>query len=114
MGTANIPDLVRKYFAAFLNKDRKTMEEALTDDFTFNSPRDDHIDKQAFFERCFPNSDQFCAQRIEKIFVEGSEAFVRYRAELHDGARFRNTEYIRFEGDKIKEVDVYFGSKLTR
>ena len=35
---------------------------------------------------------------------------MRYRAELKDGTIFRNTEYIRLEGNKIREVEVYFGS----
>jgi hypothetical protein len=39
--------------------------------------------------------------------------FVRYECELKDGARFRNTEYLRIEGNKIKEVEVYFGSAVT-
>ena len=106
----NISDLIRKYFAAFLAKDRKTLEEGLSDDFTFTSPRDDHINKDAFFERCLPGSDQFLTHHIEKLFVQGNEAFVLYQAELKDGTTFRNTEFYRFEGNKIREVEVYFGS----
>jgi len=109
----NISDLVRKYFSAFLSKDRKACEDALSDDFTFNSPRDDHINKAAYFEVGFPNSDKISAHHIEQIFEKGSEVFVRYRAKLSDGSKFRNVEYIRFEGDKIREVDVYFGSAIT-
>ena len=105
-----ISDLIRKYFAAFLAQDRKTLEEGLSDDFTFTSPRDDHINKATFFERCFPGSVHFHTHQIEKLFVNGNEAFVRYQAELKDGTTFRNTEYIRIEGNKIREVEVYFGS----
>lgn len=108
-----VADLVRRSFSAFLSKDRKTLEEILSDDFTFTSPRDDHISKTAFFERCFPGSDQFQAHQIEQLFVQGNEAFVRYLAELKDGTRFRNTEYIRIEGNKIKEEEVYFGRNIT-
>ncbi len=46
---ASVSDVIRKYMAAFLAKDRQTLEEGLSDDFTFTSPRDDHIDKAAFF-----------------------------------------------------------------
>jgi hypothetical protein len=52
------------------------------------------------------------AIRIEKLFEKGNEAFVRYECELKDGARFRNTEYLRIEGNKIREVEVYFGSSV--
>ena len=51
---------------------------------------------------------------IEKIFVEGSAAFVRYQVELKDGSKFRNTEFMRTRGNQIVEVEVYFGrSNLT-
>src|SRR2546421_3349933 len=112
--TNSASDLIRMLFSAFLSQDRKTLEDLLSDDFTFTSPNDDHISKAAFFEQCFPFSDQFRSHHIEQLFVQGNEAFVRYHAELKDGSAFRNTEYIRVEGNKIKETDVYFGAKLTR
>ena len=105
-----VSDLIRKYFAAFLAQDRKTLEEGLSDDFSFTSPYDDHISKATFFEKCLPGSVNFRSHQIEKIFVDGNEALMRYRAELKDGTTFRNTEYIRLEGNKIREVEVYFGS----
>ena len=46
----------------------------------------------------------------KKLFAKGDEAFVRYECERIAGPKFRNTEYFRIEGDKIKEVEVYFGS----
>src|SRR5512142_2498670 len=110
MGKASAADLVRRYLTAFVTRDRRTMEEGLAEDFTFTSPRDDHIDKAAFFERCYPGGEMFRSQEIEQIFENGSEAVVRYRAELKDGTKFRNMEFIRFVGEKIKSVDVYFGA----
>lgn len=114
MSDTTIADAVRTYFSAFFSKDRKILEDGLSDDFTFTSPRDDHISKTTFFERCFPNSDQFRAYHIEQLFVQGNEVFLRYQAELKDGTTFRNTEFIRMEGNKIKEVDVYFGASITK
>ena len=105
-----VSDMIRKYFAAFLAQDRKTLEEGLSDDFTFTSPRDDHISKATFFERCLPGSEQFLTFQIEKLFVQGNEAFVLYQAELKNGTTFRNTEYYKLEGNKIQEVEVFFGS----
>ncbi len=105
-----VSDLIRTYFAAFLAQDRQTLEEDLSDDFTFTSPYDDHISKAAFFERCLPGSENFRRLEIEKLFVEGNEAFMKYQAELKDGTTFRNTEFIRIEGTKLREVEVYFGS----
>jgi len=113
MSDNNISDLVRRCFSAFLANDRQTMESLLHDDFTFNSPRDDYIDKATYFERCFPHSDRFRSHTMEQLFVENNEAFVRYHAELDDGTQFRNVEYFRIEGNKIREIDVYFGSNVT-
>ena len=59
MQQETVSNLIRKYFAAFLAQDRQTLEEGLSDDFTFTSPRDDHISKSSFFERCLPGSEQF-------------------------------------------------------
>jgi hypothetical protein len=100
-------------FFCLPGRDRKALEEILSDDFTFASPRDDHINKAQYFERCFPHGDQFQSHRIEQICEAGDEAFVRYLAELRDGTKFRNTEYFRIEGSKIKEIAVYFGANVS-
>jgi ketosteroid isomerase-like protein len=105
-----VSDLVRKYFSDFVSRDRKAVEELLTDNFTFHSPHDPQIGKTTYFEKCWPNGDNFRAFHIEKLFEKGNEAFVRYECETKSGGRFRNTEFIRVEGDKIKEVEVYYGS----
>ncbi|HEY1290167.1 MAG TPA: nuclear transport factor 2 family protein [Burkholderiales bacterium] len=113
--SAQVSEIVRKLYASFAAKDRRTVEALLSDDFTFSSPRDDHIDKAAYFERCWPNSDKIRAFDIEQLFANDHEAFVRYAAERSaDGTRFRNTEYLRVEGGKVREVDVYFGRDLPR
>jgi ketosteroid isomerase-like protein len=109
MEFGNAAILVRKYFYAFQSQNRQAVEDLLSEDFTFSSPRDDHIGKQAFFERCWPNSEKFRSFNIEKIFERESEAFVRYECEPMVGANFRNTEYFRVDDGKITEVDVYFG-----
>jgi ketosteroid isomerase-like protein len=106
-------DLVRKCFSAWETKDKETLEELLAEDFTFTSPNDDdHISKDEYWKKCWPGSEKIRAIRVDKLFEKGDEAFVRYECELKDGARFRNTEYFRIEGNKIKEVEVYFGSSI--
>jgi ketosteroid isomerase-like protein len=104
------PDIIRAIFAAYLSNDRKTVEDALTDDFRFASPYDDRIDKATYFERCWRNSDWIERHELEKIFVEGNEAFVTYRCVAKGGKSFRNTEFFVFDGDKVRRIDVYFGA----
>ena len=110
MPSASKTEIIRAIFAAYLSNDRKVVEESLTDDFRFTSPYDDEIDKATYFERCWRNSDWIERHDLEKIFVEGDEAFVTYKCVAKGGRSFRNTEFFCFEGDKVKCIDVYFGA----
>ena len=112
MPTANIADLVRRYFQAYETKDRGVVEALLSDDFTCTSPLDDRIDRAAYFAKCWPNSENIRAFTIETLFERGAEIAVRYKLEMLNGARFRNVELFRFAGSKIAEVDVYFGRTI--
>ena len=106
----NISDLIRRCYGAYESKDRKAIENLLSDDFTFSSPLDDHIDRAKYFERCWPNSNNIRTFRIEKLFEKHNEAFVLYEGERYDGGRWRCTEFFRIEGNQIKEVQVFFAS----
>jgi ketosteroid isomerase-like protein len=106
----NRSDLIRALFAAYMANDRASVENSFTKDFRFTSPYDDAIDKASYFERCWRVPDWIERQALEKIFVEGDEAFVTYEVVTKDGKRFRNTEFFRFDGDKVSSIDVYFGA----
>jgi ketosteroid isomerase-like protein len=107
--TSAIATLVRRYFSAYETKDRQVLEGMLDGSFTFSSPLDDRINRTAYFARCWPNSRTLRRVTVEKIFEQGDEAFIRYEAESTTGKKFRNTEWFRFEGGKLMEVQVYFG-----
>ncbi len=102
--------IIRALFAAYLSNDRNAVESAFTGDFRFTSPSDDGIDKPTYFERCWRVSDWIDRQELERIFVQGEEAFVTYRCVTKAGRTFRNTEFFVFAGDRIKRIDVYFGA----
>ena len=104
--------IVRDLYAAYLDDRKDIVGAMLTEDFTFSSPRDDHIDRAAYFERCWPKEPFFRGIEIEFLAVDGDEAVVRYRAEKRDGASFRNMESFRFRGERIASVEVYFGRNL--
>ena len=108
---ANI-DVVRAAFAAYLAQDRDAAEKLYAEDFVFTSPQDDHIDRAAFFDQCFPTADRVTSQDLLEV-VEGSDGvFVLYEYVLKTGERHRNTEYIRVRDGKQIEVQVYFGGKF--
>ncbi len=104
---------VRTLFKAFISQDRPTAEALLSDDFRFTSPYDDAIDKATYFERCWPNSGLIAQQAIESIAVSGDDAFVTYYCRLKDGKEFRNVELHRFNGGKIRSIDVFFGRTIA-
>jgi SnoaL-like protein len=110
MSSSDRPDTIRGIFATYLSDDRKRVEDALSADFRFTSPYDGNIDKPTYFERCWKGSDWIERHELERIFVEGDEAFVTYRYVARGGRSFRNTEFFVFEGDKVKRTDVYFGA----
>ena len=110
MGSTNRAATIRAIFAAYMTNDRKVVEDALADDFRFTSPYDDAIDKAIYFERCWKNSDWIERHELERIFVEGDEAFVTYKCTAKGGKSFRNTEFFVFTGDKVSRIDVYFGA----
>lgn len=104
-------EIIRGLFAAYMAKDRASVERTFADGFRFTSPYDDGIDKAAYFERCWPASEATIAQNvIERIVVQGDEAFVTYKCLTRDGKTFRNTEFFTFDCDRIKTIDVYFGA----
>jgi ketosteroid isomerase-like protein len=102
-------DLVRAYFACYESGDRAALEALLGDEFRFHSPHDLRLDRTAYFQKCWPNRKNIRVFHIEQVFEEGLEAFVRYECEPKIGATFRNTEFFRIEGNKIAEVEVYYG-----
>lgn len=110
MDDASKVQTIRRLFQAFLSNDRAAGEAILSEDFRFTSPYDDAIDKATYFERCWPNSGHIKSHVIERIAVEGDEAFVLYHMTTNDGKDFRNTELFTFSGDLISSVSVYFGA----
>lgn len=110
MPASNASALIRQYFSAYERKDRQALEALLNDNFTFGSPHDPHLDKPAYFERCWPNSENTDAFRIEKLFESGNEAFVLYECKPTSGVPFSNTEFFRTENGKVSEVRVFYGS----
>ena len=112
MPTAKMQELARQYFAAYETKERSVVAGLLSDDFTLTSPYDDCIGRKAYFEKCWPNSTKIRTIAVEKLCGQGSEIFVRYRLELFGGAEFRNTELLRFDGDRIVDIEVYFGRTI--
>jgi hypothetical protein len=47
-----------------------------------------------------------------RLIEHADEVVVTYEATRTDGSRFRNTEVLAFDGEKIAKTEVYFGWDL--
>ena len=102
-------DVARDAYRAFETGERGLIEAVLADDFSFSSPADVRLDRDGFFERCWPNAANLTAFAFERLAEVGDEVFVTYVATRVDGSRFRNAEILTFEDDRIARTEVYFG-----
>ena len=102
----------RAVFKAFEDKDREAIEALIADDFAFTSPLDNRLDRDTYFERCWPNAE--IAERFDIILAvaDGDRALVTYEAATLEGDRFRNTEILTVRNGQVTEVEVYFGWNL--
>lgn len=106
-------EVVRSCFEAYLAQDRDAAESLIANDFVFTSPQDDHIDRAAFFERCFPTAARLRAQELLHVApTDGDDVFVLYEYELHTGERHRNAEVLTVRDDEIVETQVFFGGRF--
>ncbi len=106
-------DVVRTMFEAYRAEDRRTADGLLADDFVFTSPQDDHIDKAAFMQRCFPTAARMVSQEILELVAVGDDGvFIMYEYELKTGDRHRNAEFSTVRGGKLVETQVFFGGRV--
>lgn len=116
-------ELAKAYYRAYETDNRAFVEDNLAPGFTFTSPFDDHIGREDYFRRCWPQTNIHKKFNFVTVMREGDKVFVAYDAEmhipnaLHPAARFRNAELMTFEQGKLKSVEVFFGDPprgLTR
>ncbi|MQA86609.1 MAG: DUF4440 domain-containing protein [Streptosporangiales bacterium] len=107
-------DIVRACFESYVNQDRDTAESLIARNFVFTSPQDDHIDRAAFFERCFPTAGRLRTQELLHVVpTDGDDVFVLYEYELHTGERHRNVEVLTVRNGKVAETQVFFGGRVS-
>jgi ketosteroid isomerase-like protein len=99
----------RRAYQAYVDKDRAEIETVIGDDFHFTSPLDNRIDRQTYFDRCWPNSQTIARFAFVNLVADGARAFVTYEGQTTAGKRFRNTEILTVRDGKIVDAEVYFG-----
>lgn len=112
MAGPDLEQLARQCYEAYVTGDRGLIEDLLAEDFTFYSPADAGIDRERYFERCWPNSRLIESYELKRLIVVGDEVVVTYEATKTDGQRFQNTEVLTFRAGRLFRVEVYFGWNL--
>jgi len=103
-------DLIRAYLGAYDQHDRAQLEAVLADDFRFDSPRAEGLDRASYFTLCWPVHAQQRSVTIERIVDDGdTSAYVTYRIIAHDARRLHNTDHVRFASGKIIAIEGFFG-----
>ena len=105
--------VVRACMDSYVAQDREAAERLIAADYVFTSPQDDHIDRAAFFERCFPTMDRVLSQVIvQAVAGEGDDVFIEYEYVLTTGERHRNVEISTVRDGRLVETQVYFGGRF--
>jgi len=104
---------VRAVYTAYEKKDWDMLKPLFADGFTFTSPNDDHIDIVEYKKRCWPNAYNIKSFHIDKLVVDGDDAFVLYHGWTMDGKEMENTEYFKLKDGKIKEFTCFFGPGIS-
>ncbi len=105
----NNVEIAKQSYLAYANNDRAANEAVIADNFHFTSPYDNRIDRQAYFERCWPNHEAIADFRFVRLIANGDEVIVTYEGTNISGGVFRNTEILTISDGKIVAAEVYFG-----
>ncbi|MEO0983375.1 MAG: nuclear transport factor 2 family protein [Pseudomonadota bacterium] len=100
-------DTIRDYFRCYKDRDRSRLVEILTEDLVHSGPFGRYENRDKMLDEIWPHVGPIWAVDVE-VFGDGPGYMVRYR---HEGASAgRLSEYMRFDGDRIAEIEVYHGA----
>jgi ketosteroid isomerase-like protein len=108
-------EIVRKWYAAWGDKDLATFNRLLAEDFTFSSAAgDDHISKSKFKTQCWDTQVDFIGSfELEQIRTGADDAFVKYLCHTKNGKSLRNVEYLRIKNGQLESIECYFGAQSS-
>ena len=103
-------EIARLSYEAYTDGDRGALERVIAPDFHFWSPRDEGIDRNTYFARCWPPHVQMRSFRFVRLAdLAEDEVLITYELTKTDGSVFRNTEILTLRDGQIVLAEVYFG-----
>lgn len=109
--TLSPQEAVLEFIRAFREQDAGLALSLMSDEFTFTSPQDDHLDRDTWLERCFPTAGYFDSPPTLQIVEVGGVVLHRYQYNVA-GRTYRNVEASRVQDGLVHEVEVYFGGAV--
>jgi ketosteroid isomerase-like protein len=108
-------ETIRRWYAAWENRDWRPIDVLLADNFTFSSAAgDDHISKSAFKTQCWQTQKDFIRRfDLQRVYGSGNEAFVLYLCHTTNGKTFRNVEYLRLRDGQLETMECFFGEQSS-
>lgn len=106
--------LIIRYYHAYRERDRDTLQSLLTPDFHFVSSFGEHRNRDAMLDEIWPVVGVTWAVNL-RIFGEGPDFVVLYEHEntaALERPAMSMAEYIRFECDKIAAIEVFTGREI--
>lgn len=102
---------IKRYYRAYRDRDRETLRSLLTASFHFVSSFGEYRDRDAMLDDIWPAVGQTWATNL-RIFGDGPEFVVLYEHANTPALKqppMSMAEYVRFEGDRIAEIEVFVG-----
>jgi hypothetical protein len=97
-------ETVAEYYRCFRERDRAALRRILTPDVRHVSPFGEHSDRDRMLDAIWPAVGTSWARNL-RIFGDGPEFMVRYEVESPGRPPMSMAEYVRFDGDRIAEVE---------
>ncbi len=107
-------EIVKRFYIAFAQANRNEfVEDILAPNFTFSAPPDPFLERNGFFERCWPNGTNLKEMHYTRLFQHDDEVVVSHEYLKPDGIKGCNTDIFTFSGEKIIRLEVYFGWDIS-
>lgn len=100
--------IIRQYYQSYKDADKEALRETLTADMKHTSDFATYTDRDAMIEEIWLAVGHTWAEDL-RIFGSHPAFMVRYRVVGGDRPARSMAEYIRFDGEKITEIEVYMG-----
>jgi hypothetical protein len=104
--------VIEHYYRSFRERDRARLQEILTPDFHHVSSFGEYCNRDKMLDAIWSAVGSSWARNLQ-ILGEAPEFMVRYEIESSDRPVTRMSEYVRFEGERIAEIEVYIGRELS-